>query len=187
MIASANLASGRIVEDLKLGLELAANGHPPIFCPSARVTSQFAPSARAAATQRERWERGHLGLIFTAAAQLSYQAITQQNWKLLALTLDLMVPPLSFLALLLVGTFMIALVYALLAFSSLPLVVSSTTILAFLFAIFLAWLRCGRDVVPAAAICSLLPYIVRKLGIYRSVIFSRSDVRWIRTDRTKPD
>jgi len=28
----ANLASGEIVEDLKLGLELAAVGKPPLFC-----------------------------------------------------------------------------------------------------------------------------------------------------------
>src|SRR5262245_56051654 len=41
-ICPADLASGWIVEDLKLGLDLALAGHPPLFCPSARVTSRFA-------------------------------------------------------------------------------------------------------------------------------------------------
>ena len=39
LIRSVDVASGWLVEDLKLGLDLAATGHPPIFCPSARVTS----------------------------------------------------------------------------------------------------------------------------------------------------
>ena len=46
VIRATALASGAIVEDLKLGLDLAAARHPPLFCPSARVTSQFAVSAR---------------------------------------------------------------------------------------------------------------------------------------------
>jgi hypothetical protein len=33
IIRSAELASGFIVEDLKLGLDLADAGHPPVFCP----------------------------------------------------------------------------------------------------------------------------------------------------------
>ena len=41
VIAKAHLSTGALVEDLKLGLELAADGHPPIFCPAAVVTSEF--------------------------------------------------------------------------------------------------------------------------------------------------
>ena len=48
VIRETNLASGWIVEDLKLGLDLAAAGHPPLFCPSALIVSRFASSARGA-------------------------------------------------------------------------------------------------------------------------------------------
>ena len=41
VICTADLASGHIVEDLKLGLELTAGGWPPLFCPSAVVSSAF--------------------------------------------------------------------------------------------------------------------------------------------------
>ena len=40
VIRSADLSSGFIVEDLKLGLELAAAGHAPVFCPSA-ICNQY--------------------------------------------------------------------------------------------------------------------------------------------------
>ena len=44
VIRSANLANGFIVEDMKLGLDLALAGHSPVFCPSATVTSTFPTS-----------------------------------------------------------------------------------------------------------------------------------------------
>jgi glycosyltransferase involved in cell wall biosynthesis len=60
VIRSANLASGSIVEDTKLGLELARAGHPPLFFPAARVTSDFQWSAVGDENQRRRWEeRNH--------------------------------------------------------------------------------------------------------------------------------
>jgi glycosyltransferase involved in cell wall biosynthesis len=48
VIRSADLANAQIVEDLKLGLDLTLAGHPPVFCPSARVTSEFASSVKGA-------------------------------------------------------------------------------------------------------------------------------------------
>ena len=44
IIRSVDLATGRIVEDLKLGLDLALAGAPPMFLPSAVVTSEFPES-----------------------------------------------------------------------------------------------------------------------------------------------
>src|SRR4051812_40886163 len=52
VIGAADLGTGWIVEDLKLGLDLASSGHPPLFCPSACVTSRFPVSAAGAETQR---------------------------------------------------------------------------------------------------------------------------------------
>jgi hypothetical protein len=45
LVHSVDLASGSIVEDLKLGLDLALAGSAPMFCPSALVISEFASSA----------------------------------------------------------------------------------------------------------------------------------------------
>ena len=48
-IRRVDLASNWHVEDLKLGIDLASQGRLPLFCPTARVTSQFGASATAIA------------------------------------------------------------------------------------------------------------------------------------------
>lgn len=115
LIRGGDLANSWIVEDLKLGLDLTSNGHPPPFCPSALVTSSFASSAGAADNQRQRWEFGHISMILGSLPRLSY-AVRHQNLNLVALTLDLAVPPLSLLAILTIGMFVIAALFALLGF-----------------------------------------------------------------------
>jgi len=44
-IAHSSLASGRIAEDVALGLQLALDGHPPQFHPGAIVVSEPPPTA----------------------------------------------------------------------------------------------------------------------------------------------
>jgi len=185
VIRAADLATGWIVEDPKLGLDLAAAGHPPLFCPSARVTSQFAASARGADTQRGRWEQGHIITILKTAPRLLYLAISRGNLDLLALTLDLIVPPLSLLAVLLVLMFVISGVVAALGLSSTALIITTICLVAFATAIVFAWSKYGRDVLPPRAILSIPFYILRKLGLYRQILFGRMTALWIRTDRTK--
>ncbi len=85
VIRSADLAQGLIVEDLQLGLDLAKAGHAPIFCPFARVTSEFASSAAGVATQRARWEHGHIQTILKMVPALLWQSIKGKNTELLAL------------------------------------------------------------------------------------------------------
>jgi cellulose synthase/poly-beta-1,6-N-acetylglucosamine synthase-like glycosyltransferase len=187
VIRSVDLANGWLVEDLKLGLDLAAQGHPPLFCPSALVSSQFGSSAKAARTQRERWERGHIGMILTTAPRLLYRAIATGNWNLLTLTLDLAVPPLSLLAMLVIGIVSITAVCAFLGLSLSALIVSGMALTAFVLAAFLAWMKCGRDVVPFGTVLSIPLYILGKLGLYRIKIFNKSDAHWIRTDRAESE
>jgi cellulose synthase/poly-beta-1,6-N-acetylglucosamine synthase-like glycosyltransferase len=180
-----NLGSAQIVEDLKLGLDLALAGCPPIFCPSARVTSEFPSSAGGAKSQRKRWEQGHLNTIVRFAPGLLTTAIARRDWNLLALTLDLSVPPLSLLGILVLGAFGLSLSFGVTGGSFIALYLSAASIFAFVIAVFLSWLKCGRDVVPPRALALLPYYMVRKLSLYRQLAFGKIDSRWIRTDRTK--
>jgi cellulose synthase/poly-beta-1,6-N-acetylglucosamine synthase-like glycosyltransferase len=182
---AAELDSGQIVEDLKLGLDLTLAGHPPVFCPSARVTSEFASSVSGTATQRKRWEQGHLDMIFKRAPRLFAIALVRGDWNLLAIALDLAVPPLSLLVMLVVGTFGFSLLYAMAGYSYAALAISATSLLALVTATLLAWLKCGRDVVPLRALLLIPSYIFQKLRLYRQLIFGKIDSRWIRTDRKK--
>src|SRR3974390_2880701 len=185
MIGSADLASASLVEDVMLGLDLASAGYPAVFFPPACVTSQFASSIEGTATQRERWEQGHINTILTSVLRLLWRAIARRNWGLLALTLDLAVPPLSLLGILVAGVFIIASLAALLGFSSVALVINTANMFAFMLAAFLAWLKYGREVLPPSALLSIVPYALGKLGLYFRVLFNKMDARWIRTHRTK--
>ena len=106
------------MEDLKLGLDLARAGHPPLFCPSAGINSQFPSSIKGTKSQRKRWEQGHIGMIATAMPRLVYESLTGRNFRLFILTLDMAVPPLTLLGMLLCSMLLISLVGVLFGLSS---------------------------------------------------------------------
>ena len=183
VIRAADLASGRIVEDLKLGLDLAAMGRAPLFCPSAVVTSEFPLSARGADNQRQRWEHGHFAMILTAAPGLIVRATLSGNWRLLALTLDMAVPPLGLLGLLTLAAAAAAGLAAAFGLSSAPLVISAAGLVSLALAALLSWLTFGRDILPPAAFLSLGPFILAKLRLYGRLLSRGPVSRWTRTDR----
>jgi cellulose synthase/poly-beta-1,6-N-acetylglucosamine synthase-like glycosyltransferase len=185
VIRSADLASGSIVEDLKLGLDLALAGHPPLFCPTARVTSNFPVSVEGVQSQRLRWEQGHIGLIMMAAPHFISAAMARRNFALLALALDLAVPPLSLLATSAIAMTGIAGLAAFLGLSSAAMPISAASLLAFLTGVLLSWLKYGRDILPPGAILSVPRYMIGKLPLYRQILSRKSDSQWIRTDRGK--
>src|SRR5262249_7121868 len=99
-LRDAHLASGNIVEDMKLGVDLALAGHPAKLCPLARVSGELPSGRDAAVTQRTRWEHGHLQTLLTQAPRLVLASLRQWRPSLLGLALELSVPPLSLLLLL---------------------------------------------------------------------------------------
>lgn len=183
VIRSADLASGEIVEDLKLGLDLAVAGGPPVFCPSAVVTSSFPVSIEGATRQRQRWEHGHIAIILSVAPRLIRSAVARGNPGLLALALDVAIPPLIVLGLLSTGVLAVAGLAALLGFPSGALTVSAASFCAFMLAVVLAWLTHGRDVLPPRALLSIGPYVFGKLHLYRRLLSDGFVSHWIRTDR----
>jgi cellulose synthase/poly-beta-1,6-N-acetylglucosamine synthase-like glycosyltransferase len=185
MVSSVDLASESIVEDMKLGLDLALSGHPPLFLPSLGVTSYFPESVEGSRSQRVRWESGHLEMIVAATPRLIFAAVTRRNVDLLAMALDLAVPPLSFLGILTVGMLAIAGLSSLLGFSSVALIVSAATLAGFVCALFISWLKFGRDILPPRAVLLIASYVTGKLPIYGRLFSRKSRPQWIRTDRRK--
>jgi hypothetical protein len=183
VIRSAELANGFIVEDLKLGLELADAGHAPVFCPLATVTSTFPTSAEGANAQRQRWEHGHVGLILGKTASLLYSALRRGNLDLLALSLDLLVPPLSLFGLLLGTTVCGAAIATVAGAPPMALIISTACLLAVIATIILSWIKFGRDILPPGALASIGPYGVAKIRSYLAVLFGRRVSRWHRADR----
>jgi cellulose synthase/poly-beta-1,6-N-acetylglucosamine synthase-like glycosyltransferase len=186
VIRSAPLASGNLVEDLKLGLDLAEVGKAPHFLPFVRVTSDFPVTAKGTDSQRQRWVQGHIGMILKTVPRLLFTAVTRQNRDLLVLTLDLLVPPLSLLGLLIVGTLVLSSLAAILGLPLAALIISTANLAVFALAIISAWRNFGRDVLPARVLVSVGPSIVGKLRLYGQMLLGRTAVQWVRTDRATP-
>jgi cellulose synthase/poly-beta-1,6-N-acetylglucosamine synthase-like glycosyltransferase len=185
VIRSVNLGSGSITEDLTLGLDLAAAGHGPVFCQSARVSSVFPETRRGTDTQRQRWEQGHITTILATAPRLIWAALAHRNLGLLALAIDMAVPPLALLGASLISIVSLSAFVTLLTGAIAPLLISTLGLVGLAVAGFLAWLQHGRDVMPVRAFVLVPRYILWKLGIYGTIAFSRGPQQWIRTDRSK--
>jgi cellulose synthase/poly-beta-1,6-N-acetylglucosamine synthase-like glycosyltransferase len=185
VIRAADLASAAIVEDMKLGIDLALTGNPPLFCPSAVVSSEFPSSLQGIQSQRLRWEHGHIAMIFAAAPRLIFEAMAQRQINLLAMALDLAVPPLSLLGMLVTGMVLISSLAFWLGLTSSAMIVSAATFIALLGGTLIAWLRYGRDILPLTVASSIIIYLIQKLPIYGRFMSRGSIAKWVRTDRRK--
>jgi cellulose synthase/poly-beta-1,6-N-acetylglucosamine synthase-like glycosyltransferase len=184
VIRSVDLGSGHIVEDLKLGLDLARAGCPPLFCPAAQVTSTFPTSAEASKKQRQRWEHGQLALVCTTAIPLLLEAIRRRNFGLLILVFDLLVPPLSLFVAALTTTVLVSALLAFFGQDLLPLTIGASGLIVFGLAVVLAWMAYGRSVLPAKSLALIPSYLLTKASHYASALRSGRTVEWVRTDRS---
>ncbi len=182
LIGNANLANAELAEDMKLGIDLALAGHPPQFCLDALVTSRFPETARATATQRTRWEHGHLGMIAQEAPRLLGQALARRDLRLLGLALDLAVPPLALLATLIALVFAASAAAAAAGLSALPFRLAATALGLLTLTILLAWLGWGRRVLSLGALLSIPFYVMSKAPIYLK-FWTQRQKEWVRTGR----
>jgi cellulose synthase/poly-beta-1,6-N-acetylglucosamine synthase-like glycosyltransferase len=181
-ISSAHLATGHIVEDLKLGIELARRGTPPLFCPEALVTSEFPSSSEGVRSQRTRWEHGHLSVIIGDAPKLLMNSLATLNFHALALALDLAVPPLSLLTLLVIADWFAAALFFILEKSHFPLTAASTTAALLVLAILLSWRAYGRHVISLISLAFGMLHAFLKIPLYLKFLIARQ-VKWIRSKR----
>ncbi|MGO4684107.1 glycosyltransferase family 2 protein [Hyphomicrobium sp. 2TAF46] len=181
---AANLATGALTEDLKLGLDLALKGHLPLFCPSAVVRSYFASSSQGRNTQQQRWEQGHRELIFSTVPRVLSSAFASRDLRLMAMALDLAVPPLFLLVLLLSAVFAITASGAVLGLSAVPSYISGSAVAALVLSIVIAWFGYGRDALPPRSLVSIVPYVYSKLHHYIRILGGSRATTWVRTDRS---
>ncbi|HVO32834.1 MAG TPA: glycosyltransferase family 2 protein [Elusimicrobiota bacterium] len=140
VIAAANLSTDALAEDLQLGLELTAHGHPPIFCPSAVVTSEFPASDEERRSQKHRWRRGHIAVMTGVVPRFILTAIGKGNLRLLVLCLDAAVPPLALLWTIIIVNFLLSLFTFRMGAGPAPLVISAANIFGFVASAGLCWL-----------------------------------------------
>lgn len=182
-VRSVSWGTGSIVEDMRLGIDLAVRGDGPEFCPGAKVISDAPPSDRASIKQRTRWEHGHVATIVTQAPRLLVQAVVQFRPRLFFLALELSVPPLSLLVFgLIASSCLNGLNWQFMEGSEVPLLGSLLCWATLTLTIFLAWGKFGRGTVPIGSLLLLPLYLVWKLPIYLRLV-GRRERNWVRTDR----
>jgi cellulose synthase/poly-beta-1,6-N-acetylglucosamine synthase-like glycosyltransferase len=181
-IRTAQLATGHIVEDVKLALDLAIRGEPTQFCPDALVTSFFPLSDDGMRSQRTRWEHGHLGLILTEAPKLLLTGILKGNVGIVALALDLMVPPLALFVMLAAFNVLVDGAFALLCAKAAPFWLASATLGLVGLSVLLAWIRYGQHIISLYALASAPVYAMWKVPIYIGFLLSRQ-LDWVRSKR----
>jgi cellulose synthase/poly-beta-1,6-N-acetylglucosamine synthase-like glycosyltransferase len=184
VISNAMLATGHIVEDMKLGIDLARDGTPALFCPEARVTSYFPATAEGVASQRTRWEHGHLGMILGSAPSLLAEGLVRRNLALIALALDLSVPPLALLLLLILAVLAGGGLWFAASGSILPMWPAAASLLLFALSVVLAWSGHGRHVVSFASLAYAPLYALRKIPVYLAFMVRRQG-EWVRSRRDK--
>ena len=181
-LRDAPLATGHLVEDMQLGLDLAAAGTPPQFCAQALVSSTFPSDADGTRAQRTRWEHGHLSVIATVGPRLLWRALSQANARLFFMALDLVVPPLASLVLALVALWLAAVACAALGGTAAPLIVATLALGLLAAAIVTTWRRFGRNVVTLRDLMTLPSYVAAKIPVYVR-LFTKRQVEWVRTKR----
>ncbi|MBP3960056.1 glycosyltransferase [Gemmata sp. G18] len=181
----APLAHGHIVEDLGLTVDLALLGLAPVFAPDAEVRGEFPIDDRAAGVQRRRWEHGHLRVMLAGIPQLLATAVFRRRLGLVALALDVGVPPLSALVLTVGAVLAILGIWAALGGPWAPVAALGGAGLFAGVALATVWWRYGRGVLPAKSLLRVPLYAARKIPLYlRFLVKPQRD--WVRTARDQP-
>jgi glycosyltransferase involved in cell wall biosynthesis len=182
LIQQADLASGHLVEDLKLGLEFATQGKGPVLCPEAVVRSVFPLNSEGMNSQRTRWEHGHLGMMIKEGPYVIVKSIRSFNLATLALALDMMVPPLALLALVTLTTAFFSGLMMMVTREYLPWSMGLVLPLLLGCAVILAWIRFGRDILSLSNLAYAPVYMLGKIPLYFKFLVKRQ-VEWVRSQR----
>lgn len=182
LMAQHSLASGHLVEDMQLGLALAKAGHAPRFCPQALVSSVFPSDAQAQARQCTRWEHGHLSMITQTLPGLLGHWLRRPSRDLLAMALDVAIPPLSLLAFACVLALLVSAPWALLSGATTPLLFSVLACVLFALAVASAWQRVGRALLSSSDLAQVASYLFWKLPLYARFVTARQ-LAWVRSQR----
>ena len=179
------LATGNIVEDMQLGVDLAIRGRPPRLCLEARVTGSLPAGRQAALIQRTRWEHGHLGTLLTQVPRLTWHGLSRLRPSLLGMALDLAVPPLALLCMIWLLVAGASSVLAWRGLSGIPAWIAACTGASIGLTVLLAWARHARGVIPGRVLAFAPFYALWKIPLYVAFIFRRQK-DWVRTPREHP-
>jgi cellulose synthase/poly-beta-1,6-N-acetylglucosamine synthase-like glycosyltransferase len=181
--ADADLATDDIVEDLKLGNELAEHGHPPLFIEQAVVLSE-AETRTNTLSQRRRWEGGFIANAVHFGPRLFWASVIAGDVRRLWAAINIMIPPFALLLSMDLVLLMLAGAICWLAGAAgwpllillLPLTLAAT-------AIVLAWSAGGWRYVTIGGLARAPLYVAWKIPMYLGFARHGTPKQWVRTGR----
>jgi hypothetical protein len=183
LMSIAELATGHVAEDMKLGVEMAKAGLAPYFLETVRVSSAFVTDSNVAKVQKSRWEHGHLATISEELPGLLKAAFRQKDPALIVMAMDLLIPPVALyflvLAALTAGTLLLAWLWPV-ATAAASLAVLGAG--CFGLSIALAWFFFGRHILSARELLTAPLYALWKAPVYIAY-FMKKRSGWVRTKR----
>ena len=182
VIRHAPLASNNIVEDMQLGIDLAIAGHPPLFCSQGQVTGVLPQKEQAANSQKMRWIHGHLQTIFTQVPRLLKASLSQRRFDLLAIALDLCIPPISLLVIGWLITLLGGLLVGILQGKWTIAILSSIEGMLIFVSIIGTWTKFARNDIPLKTLLNIPLYLLWKIPIFLAFWIKRQQI-WVRTER----
>ncbi len=181
IINRVSLAGSKTTDDMQLTVDLALTGCTPVFCPEAQVVGRLMKD-KDAASQRSRWEHGHLEMILVEIPRLLQAFVKTGRLSLLALALDIFIPPLSLLVMLWLAGMVIASIAAIVGLAITPAMLMAIAGGLLLTGVILAWVKFGRSDLPVQNLLALPIYMLSKIPIYLNFLV-KPQSRWLKTER----
>lgn len=175
------LATGNIVEDLALCVELTRSGPGPVFLEQALVTSEAA-SEGATLEQRARWEHGYLATAGRHGLPMIWYGLRSMSWQATWLGLHLLVPPLVLLVLLSAICLGLAIGTGIVTSDWWPALCLSGLLMTAFGLIFANWIIGGRTWLRPRDLFMLPLYLIWKIPLYIRFLAGRR-AGWTRTER----
>jgi len=170
-----------LTEDIEFGIDLGLAGYRVAYCDESHVNGEMVTSERAARSQRQRWEGGRIGLIREMVPALLRAAVARRSLVCLDLALDLLVLPLSYVVVNVVGIIAIGALDPD-GLRSALLTVGLIDLLALAVYVCRGWMLSETGIVGICDLLRVPVFLFWKLLIIR---FQPKPNTWIRTKRER--
>jgi cellulose synthase/poly-beta-1,6-N-acetylglucosamine synthase-like glycosyltransferase len=176
-------ASYSLTEDLEYGIELGLAGRRVAYADEAHADADMVSNETIARKQRQRWEQGRFELVRSRTLPLLAAALRRPSAICLDLALDLLVLPLSYVALNIAALIALAALLSL-AYPVLALWAWWGLACGSLMAIHVmrGWQLSGIGLRGLTALLRVPGFLVWKIA----VMFGRKTEGWVKTERERP-
>ena len=181
VINRVSLAGSKTTDDTQLTVDLVLNGCRPIFCEDALVMGRLMKD-KDSQSQRSRWEHGHLEMILVEVPRLLKVFALERRFTLLALALDIAVPPLSLLVMIMIFMLVISWLAVILGTSIIPAIVVTVAFGFLTTGLISAWFKFGRSDLPLQNLIAIPFYMLNKIPMYFNFLVNPQN-RWLKTER----